>query len=86
VWDARASNVALETAAGDAAATDAAFARAAHVVTLVLLVPGRSRHIVGLGRFRSGIRDLGSNNPYPGRRYPHVPLGRNRPFELLLSI
>jgi len=27
----------------------------------VLLAPKRSRHIVGLGRFRSGIRDLGSN-------------------------
>src|SRR5687767_5523883 len=30
VWDACASNVAVETEAGDAAATDAAFARAAH--------------------------------------------------------
>src|SRR5262249_35036011 len=34
VWDACASNVAVETQAGDAARTDAAFARAAHVVTL----------------------------------------------------
>jgi carbon-monoxide dehydrogenase large subunit len=35
VWDTCASNVAVETHAADAAATDAAFARAAHVVTLV---------------------------------------------------
>jgi carbon-monoxide dehydrogenase large subunit len=34
VWDERASNISLETTAGDAVATDAAFARAAHVVTL----------------------------------------------------
>ena len=34
VWDACASNIAVETEAGEAAATDAAFARAAHVVTL----------------------------------------------------
>src|SRR5262245_26650109 len=34
VWDACASNVAVETQAGDAAAAAAAFARAAHVVTL----------------------------------------------------
>lgn len=27
----------------------------------VLLVPRRSRQIVGLGRFRSGVKDLGSN-------------------------
>ena len=27
----------------------------------ILLVRKRSRQIVGLGRFRSGIRDLGSN-------------------------
>ena len=30
----------------------------------VLLVPKRSRQIVGLGRFRSGIRDLGSNKAH----------------------
>jgi hypothetical protein len=30
----------------------------------VLLVPRRSRQIVGLGRFRSGIRDLGSNKAH----------------------
>ena len=30
----------------------------------VLLGPERSRHIVGLGRFRSGIRDLGSNKTH----------------------
>jgi hypothetical protein len=30
----------------------------------VLLVPRRSRQIVGLGRFRSGIRDLGSNKTH----------------------
>jgi carbon-monoxide dehydrogenase large subunit len=34
VWDACPSNVAVETEAGDAAATDAAFARATRVVTL----------------------------------------------------
>ena len=30
----------------------------------VLLPPKRSRPIVGLGRFRSGIRDLGSNKAH----------------------
>ena len=30
----------------------------------VLLVPKRARHIVGLGRFRSNIRDLGSNKAH----------------------
>lgn len=30
----------------------------------VLLVSKRSRHIVGLGRFRSRIRDLGSNKAH----------------------
>lgn len=30
----------------------------------VLLVPGRARPIVGLGRFRSGVRDLGSNKAH----------------------
>ena len=30
----------------------------------VLLVPKRSRHIVGLGRFRSNIRELGSNKAH----------------------
>jgi hypothetical protein len=30
----------------------------------VLLVPRRSRQIAGLGRFRSGIRDLGSNKTH----------------------
>jgi hypothetical protein len=30
----------------------------------VLLVRERSRQIVGLGRFRSGIRDLGSNKEH----------------------
>lgn len=30
----------------------------------VLLVPKRSRQIVGLGRFRSGIRDLGSTEAH----------------------
>ncbi|HEY3215047.1 MAG TPA: hypothetical protein VGK93_01005 [Candidatus Eisenbacteria bacterium] len=30
----------------------------------VLLAPKRARHIVGLGRFRSGIRDLGSNKAH----------------------
>ena len=30
----------------------------------VLLVPKRSRQIVGLGRFRSGIRDFGSNKAH----------------------
>jgi hypothetical protein len=30
----------------------------------VLLVPKRSRQIVGLGRFRSGIRDLASNKAH----------------------
>lgn len=29
-----------------------------------LLVPGRSRRIVGLGRFRSGVPDLGSNKEH----------------------
>jgi len=29
-----------------------------------LLVQGRSRSIVGLGRFRSGIKDLGSNKDH----------------------
>jgi hypothetical protein len=29
-----------------------------------VLGPGRSRRIVGLGRFRSGIRDLGSNKDH----------------------
>jgi aerobic carbon-monoxide dehydrogenase large subunit len=53
VWDAYASNVAVETAAGDAAATDAAFARAAHVVSLdtrinrVTGVPMEPRAAVG---------------------------------------
>src|SRR4029450_12359136 len=53
VWDACASNVAVETEAGDAAATDAAFARAAHVVTLdsrinrVTGVPMEPRAAVG---------------------------------------
>jgi hypothetical protein len=30
----------------------------------VVLGPRRPRHIVGLGRFRSGIRDLGSNKAH----------------------
>lgn len=30
----------------------------------VLLVPRRARQIAGLGRFRSGIRDLGSNKTH----------------------
>ena len=30
----------------------------------VLLVPKRSRQIVGLGRCRSGLRDLGSNKAH----------------------
>jgi hypothetical protein len=30
----------------------------------VVLGPRRSRQIVGLGRFRSGIRDLGSNKAH----------------------
>jgi hypothetical protein len=30
----------------------------------VLLVPARSRQIVGLGRFRSRVRDLGSNKAH----------------------
>ena len=30
----------------------------------VLLVPTRSRQIVGLGRFRSGVRDLGSSEAH----------------------
>jgi hypothetical protein len=30
----------------------------------MLLVPRRSRQIAGLGRFRSGIRDLGSNKTH----------------------
>ena len=30
----------------------------------VLLVAKRSRQVVGLGRFRSGIRDLGSNKAH----------------------
>ena len=30
----------------------------------ILLVPRRSRQIVGLGRFRSGIRDLGSSKTH----------------------
>ena len=53
VWDACASNVAVETQAGDAAAADAAFARAAHVVTLdtrinrVTGVPMEPRAAVG---------------------------------------
>jgi carbon-monoxide dehydrogenase large subunit len=53
VWDACASNVAVETEAGDATATDAAFARAAHVVTLdsrinrVTGVPMEPRAAVG---------------------------------------
>jgi carbon-monoxide dehydrogenase large subunit len=53
VWDACASNVAVQTQAGDAAATDAAFARAAHVVTLdtrinrVTGVPMEPRAAVG---------------------------------------
>jgi len=34
VWDERASNISVETAAGDAAVVDAVFARAAHVVAL----------------------------------------------------
>jgi len=53
VWDACASNVAVETTAGDAATTDAAFAHAAHVVTLdtrinrVTGVPMEPRAAVG---------------------------------------
>src|SRR5262249_21797864 len=53
VWDACPSNVAVETVAGDAAATDAAFARAAHVVMLdtrinrVTGVPMEPRAAVG---------------------------------------
>ena len=53
VWDDCASNVAVETAAGDAAAADAAFARAAHVVRLdtrinrVTGVPMEPRAAVG---------------------------------------
>ena len=53
VWDACVSNVAVETSAGDAAATDAAFSRAAHVVTLdtrinrVTGVPMEPRAAVG---------------------------------------
>jgi hypothetical protein len=30
----------------------------------VMLVPKRARQVVGLGRFRSGIRDLGSNKAH----------------------
>jgi len=30
----------------------------------VLLVPKRARQIVGLGRFRSGLRNLGSNKAH----------------------
>lgn len=30
----------------------------------VLLGPKRSRQIVGLGRFRSGVKDLGSNKAH----------------------
>jgi len=30
----------------------------------VLLVPGRPRQIIGLGRFRSGLGDLGSNKAH----------------------
>jgi hypothetical protein len=30
----------------------------------VLLVPQRARQIVGLGRFRSGVRDLGSDKAH----------------------
>ena len=30
----------------------------------VLLTPGQARQIVGLGRFQSGIRDLGSNKAH----------------------
>src|SRR5262245_26274221 len=53
VWDACASNVAVETTAGDAVATDAAFARAVHVVALatrinrVTGVPMEPRAAVG---------------------------------------
>src|SRR5262249_10244463 len=53
VWDACASNVAVETEAGDAAAAAAAFARATHVVTLdtrinrVTGVPMEPRAAVG---------------------------------------
>jgi carbon-monoxide dehydrogenase large subunit len=53
VWDACASNIAVETEAGEAAATDAAFGRAAHVVTLdsrinrVTGVPMEPRAAVG---------------------------------------
>jgi aerobic carbon-monoxide dehydrogenase large subunit len=53
VWDERASNLCVESEAGDAAATEAAFARAAHVVPLqtrvnrVTGVPMEPRAVVG---------------------------------------
>jgi carbon-monoxide dehydrogenase large subunit len=53
VWDACASNLAVDSEAGDAAATDAAFARAAHVVRLqtrvnrVTGVPLEPRTVLG---------------------------------------
>jgi carbon-monoxide dehydrogenase large subunit len=71
VWDASASNVAVETQAGDAAATDAAFECAAHVVTLdsrinrVTGVPTEPRAAVGdfaasTGRYMVYARSGGS--------------------------
>ena len=81
VWDACPSNLCVDSEAGDAAATDAAFARAAHVVQLqtrvnrVTGVPTGAPH--GRRRLRCRqralhrLRRLGRLLAHPGRRGRH---------------
>jgi aerobic carbon-monoxide dehydrogenase large subunit len=69
VWDERASNLCVDSTAGDAAATEAAFARAAHVVRLET----RVNRVTGVPMEPRAV--LGEYDPASGRYTVHTGSG-----------